>query len=99
MTLQMVKKPPTKTGFNERLKISLLGNHTFKQKAAMLLEAKFWLEHEHGIGNAGLTHVYIPLIDVHGYPLTHFANGDPIADWDLVINSPYHCAADDHRAG
>lgn len=30
MTLQLIRKPPTNKSFNERLKITLLGNHTLK---------------------------------------------------------------------
>jgi hypothetical protein len=97
MTIQLVRKPPTNKQFNDRLKITLLGNHTMKQKAAMLLEAKFWLEHEHGIRHAGPSDFYIDLIDEHGHPLTHFANQNPFADWSLLIKSPYHCAADSYQ--
>ena len=97
MTLQMVRKPPTNKTPNERLKITLTGNHTLKQKTCMLLQAKFYLEHEHGIGFAGATDVYVALIDQYGHPLTYFPNRDAIADWSLIINSPYHCAADDYR--
>ena len=86
MTLQLIRKPPTNKSFNERLKITLLGNHTMKQKTAMLLDAKFWLEHEHGIRYAGPADFYVGLIDQYGHPLTHFANQVPIADWSVVIN-------------
>jgi len=98
MTIQLVRKPPTHKAFNERLKITLLGNHTMKQKGAMLFDVKFFLEHEHGISNASVTDVYMGLIDPYGHPLTHFPNGNLIADYSIVVNSPYHCAADDHRA-
>ena len=43
----------------------------------------------------GPTDVYIPLIDQFGHPLTTFRNGNLIADYSLVIDSPYHCAADE----
>jgi hypothetical protein len=98
MTLQLIRKPPTTKKFNERLKITLEGNHTLKQKVGMLLEAKFWLEHEHGIRFAGPTDVWIGPVDEWGHPLTHFANQNPFADWSLLIRSPYHCAADEHKA-
>ena len=98
MSIFLVKNPPTHKGFNKRLKISLLGNHTMKQKAAMILEAKFWLEHERGIRFAGPSDFYIDLIDEWGHPLTHFANQDLIAAWHMQIKSPYHCAADQHGA-
>jgi hypothetical protein len=97
MTLQMVRKPPTNKAFNERLKITLAGNHTLKQKTCMLMQAKFFLEHEHGIGFAGATDVYIALIDEHGHPLTCFGNRQLVADWSLLIDSPYHCAADSYQ--
>ena len=38
MPLQLVRKPPTTRSFNERLKITLDGNHTLKQKIGMLLD-------------------------------------------------------------
>ena len=98
MTVTIVRKPPTSKGYNERLKITLVGNHTMKQKTCMLLQAKFYLEHEQGLGFAGPTDVYIPLIDQFGHPLTRFSNGNLIADYNLVIASPYHCAADEHGA-
>jgi hypothetical protein len=98
MTVQLVRKPPTAKAFSDRLKITLLGNHTMKQKGAMLFDVKFFLEHEHGIRNASITDVYMGLIDPHGYPLTHFSNGSLITDFNIVVNSPYHCAADEHRA-
>jgi len=98
MTYELIRKPPTNKSFNDRFKITLLGNHTMKQKAAMLLEAKFCLEHEHGIRFAGPSDLYLDLIDEHGHPLTHFANQNLIADWWLRIKSPYHCAADDYKA-
>ena len=96
--IQLVRKPPTNKAYNDRLKITLAGNHTIKQKTCMLLQAKFWLQHEQRIGNAGTIDAYIPLIDPDGYPLTHFTNGNLIADYNLVIVSPYHCAADEHGA-
>src|ERR1700675_3587793 len=97
MTIQLVRKPPTNKSLNDRLKITLLGNHTMKQKAAMLLDAKFWLEHEHGIRYAGPTDVWLDLIDPDGHPLTHFAHGNLIADYSIVIKSAYHCAADSYQ--
>ena len=61
----------------------------------MLLQAKFFL-HEQGIDNVGITDVYLPLIDPHGHPLTNFRDGRNISDYNLVIESPYHCAADEY---
>jgi len=94
MTHRFVRKPPFPYRRNERLKIVLKGNHTFKQKAAMLLEAKFILEHERGLRFAGPTDVYAPMIDADGHPLTHYPDGTLITDSDLVMESLYHCAAD-----
>jgi hypothetical protein len=96
MTVRMVRKPPTNKAFNERLKITLAGNHTLKQKASMLLLAKYWLQHEQNIDFAGPTDVYISLIDQYGHPLTHFFNGNAIDEWNILIEHPYHCAADDY---
>jgi hypothetical protein len=63
----------------------------------MFLDGKFLLEHEHGIRYAGQTDFYVSLVDEWGHPITHFANGDAIADWSMVINSAYHCAADSYQ--
>ncbi len=99
MTLQLVRKPPIGNSRTERLKVTLAGNHTIKQKISMLLQVKFELHQEYGIDHAGSTDVYLALIDENGYPLTHFADGRLIADYNGVIDSPYHCAADHYRAG
>ena len=64
----------------------------------MVSQAKFLLQHEHNIQFAGDTNLYMPLVDQHGHPLTHFPNGDEIAEFILKINSPYHCAADHYQA-
>lgn len=98
MTLQLVRKPPIGNIRSERLKITLAGNHTIKQKVCMLLQVKFDLHREHGIDFAGPTDVYFSLIDPNGYPLTHFADGRAIAEYHGLIESPYHCAADSYRA-
>jgi hypothetical protein len=98
MTIQLVRKPPIGKISSERLKIILAGSHTMKQKACMLMQAKFWLHQEHGIDNAGPTDVYLSLLDMNGYPLTTFRNELSIGDYNLVIDSPYHCAADEHGA-
>jgi len=95
MTVQIVRKPPTNKAYNERLKITLAGNHTMRQKTCMMLQAKSYLLHE-GLGFAGPTDIYIPLIDQFGYPLTTFSNGNLIANYNLIIDLPYPCAADEH---
>jgi hypothetical protein len=95
MTVRLVRKPAFGVAKSDRLKISLGGSHTVKQKIAMLMQVKFWL-HEQGIDHAGPMDTYIPLLDPHGYPLTIFPDGAVIADYNLLIESPYHCAADDY---
>lgn len=96
MTVRMIRKPPLNKTQTERLKIMLMGNHTFKQKVSMLMQAKFHLQHEHGLAFAGPTDVYVPIIDQNGHPLTHFADGSLIVDFNIVIESDYHCAAEDY---
>ncbi len=98
MSVQIVRKPPIGNAKTDRLKITLAGNHTLKQKTCMLLQAKYYLQHEQNIDFAGPTDVYISLIDQFGHPLTHFFNGNAIGDWTIVIDHPYHCAADEHGA-
>ena len=96
MSLQLVRKPPMGRIKTDRLKITLEGNHTLKQKTCMLLQVKFWLSHEQGIDAAGPTDVYLSLLDPNGYPLTSFRDGKAISDYSLVITSPYHSAADEY---
>jgi hypothetical protein len=96
MTLRMVRKPPIGNVRSDRLKVTLAGSHTMKQKACMLMQVKFWLHQEEGIDNAGLTDVYFSLLDPNGYPLTTFRDGKAVSDYNLVIESPYHCAADEY---
>jgi hypothetical protein len=98
MTIQLVRKPPIGNAKSDRLKITLTGSHTLKQKACMLMQAKYFLQHEQRIDFASATDIYMGLIDQDGHPLTHFANGNLIADYSLIIESPYHCAADSYRA-
>jgi hypothetical protein len=96
MAVRLVRKPPIGNTRSDRLKITLAGNHTFKQKLAMLTQVKFWLHEEQGIDNAGPVDFYVPLLDANGYPLTGFRDGALISDYNIVIESPYHCAADDY---
>ena len=95
MPLKLVRKPPIGIPRSDRFKITLNGAHTTKQKISMLLQAKFFL-HEQGIDNVGITDVYFPLIDADGHPLTTFGDGRAISDYHLLIESPYHCAADEY---
>ena len=96
MPLQLVRKPPVGNVRSDRLKITLDGRHTLKQKACMLMQVKYWLHHEQGIDNAGPSDLYLSLLDPNGYPLTKFRDGQAMSDYSLVIESPYHCAADDY---
>lgn len=96
MPLQLVRKPPIGNARGDRLKVTLAGNHTLKQKTCMLLQVKFWLSHDEGIQNAGPSDVYLSLLDPNGYPLTAFRDGRAISDYNLIIDSPYHCAADEY---
>jgi hypothetical protein len=96
MNIKMLRKPPVGTTISDRLKITLLGNHTLQQKTCMIREAKYYLEHEQNIEFAGPTDVYISLIDQYGHPLTHFFNGSDIAGWNMFIEQPYPCAADEY---
>ena len=96
MTIRMLRKPPIGNLKSDRLKITLAGNHTLKQKTCMLLLARYYLQHEQNIGFAGPTDVYLALVDEFGHPLTHFRNGNTISDWNMIVDHPYHCAADEH---
>jgi len=99
MTIEWKRKRPIGIISAERLKITLDGTHSIKQKIAMLLQVKFELHHEHGIDFAGPSDVWLSLVDQNGYPLTHFADGRLIADYNPTITHPYHCAADHYRIG
>ena len=59
-----------------------------KQKTSMLMQVKFWLHHEQGIDNAGLSDFYIALLDPNGYPLTTFRDGRTISDYSLCYRKP-----------
>ena len=95
MTVQRVRKPPFVKPNYDKIKWTLDGNHTAKQKLAMMTQWKFHL-HELGIDHIGRMVCYAPLIDAYGHELTTFSDGTQIADYDYVINSPYHCAADEY---
>jgi hypothetical protein len=55
------------------------------------------LHQEHGIDNASATDVYLSLLDPNDYPLTTFRNELSVADYNLVIHSPYHCVVDSYQ--
>jgi hypothetical protein len=96
MPWELERKPHIGSTRSDRFKVTLLGNHSMKQKIAMLTLAKFYL-HEQGIDNATISDAYFGPIDAAGYPITHFRDGTPVADYQLVIRSPYHCAADEYE--
>ena len=95
MTIQLVRKPPIGKLKSDRLKATLKGNHTLREKLCMSMQVIHLLKNE-GFLYAGPTDMWIPLIDPDGHELTHFANGKLIADYNIVIDSPYPCAADEH---
>jgi hypothetical protein len=98
MTIQLVRKPPLVGVKTDRFKIEIPGRHTIKQKISMGLLAKYHLEHEEGIPGAGMTHIYMELLDPDWHPITHFRDGRLVSDYSLVVNHPYPCAADEHGA-
>ena len=94
MTGRLVRKPPTNKAFNERFKIELPGFQPIKHKIEQGMLGKYYLLHEQGIYHAGLTHIYMELLDPDGHPLVYFSDGRKIADYSLIIDTPYPCAAD-----
>jgi hypothetical protein len=96
MPWELVPKPPIGNVSGERFKISLLGNHTTKQKLGMHTLAKFFL-HEQGIDYAGDMDMYVRPLTPHGHLITHFRDGTPVAGHQLIIRSDYHCAADEYE--
>ena len=93
MTALLIPKAPIGKKYDS-LPIILTGNHTFKQKIAMLLDAKYLLQHNHNIKNVGVTRIYMNFVDDFGHQLTHFPDGTEIAGYELKVDSAYHCAAD-----
>jgi hypothetical protein len=94
MTGRLVRNPPAIKPFSERFKIELPGFQPLKAKIDQAMLAKYYLLHEHGIYNAGMTHIYTQLLDEHGQPIKYFSDGRSVGDWHLVIDAPYPCAAD-----
>ena len=97
MTIALLRKPPTEKIRADRLKVTFAGGHTFKGHACMFIPLKFRLRQE-GIDNAGGTDLRIAPHDPCGHPLALFRDGKPVADYNVIINSPYHRAADQYRA-
>ena len=61
------------------------------------MQPKFRLRQE-GIDNAGGTDLRITPPDPRGHPVTLSRDGKPVAGYNVIINSPYHRAADRYRA-
>jgi len=97
MSIQIVRKPPIGKIKTDRLKVILTGQHTLEEKECMARQVMHLLINE-GFSFAGTTDMWIPLIDPFGHELTHFSSGKLIADHNIIINSPYDCAADEHGA-
>ena len=93
--IRLVRKPPTSKAHADRLKITLLGDHSLDDKGCMELQINAHLQ---GIGftHAGPIDLYVPLIDQDRHPLTHFPDGTLIADHIITITQPYACAADEY---
>ena len=97
MTIVIVRKPPIGKSQSDRFKLEIPGHHTLKQKICMGLQGKYHLEHEEGIYGAGITHIYMELLDPNWHPITHFRDGRLISDYTMVIKNPYPCAADSYQ--
>ena len=95
MHIEIVRKPPENRNGIERLKISLLGDHTLDAKSCMFLQA-IALLHSKGFLYAGASDLYLPLIDRSHHPLTHFTDGTLISDHVIKVHGPYECAADQY---
>jgi hypothetical protein len=87
------RKPPTAKIQSERLKYSLLGNHTLEEKDCMALQVTAHLRHL-GFTHVGPMDCYAPLLTPDFHPLTHFPDGTLIADHFITISDPYQSAAD-----
>lgn len=97
MTGRLVKEPPTDKVYVKRFKIELPGFQPIKHKIEQGMLGKYYLMHEQGIYHAGLTHIYMELLDPDGHPLEYFRDGRKIGADRLVIDAPYPCAADHYQ--
>src|SRR5258708_2149484 len=95
MTIRIVRKPPIGNIKTDRLKAIMQGNHTLEQKLCMSRQVIHLLQME-GFECAGQMDMWIPLIAPDGHELTHFANGKLISDSQIIVESPYDCAADNY---
>ena len=97
MTARLVRKPAIGNIKAERFKLIFDGNHTLEEKACMFMQGISLLEHKFGIYRAGLSDLWLAPLDAHGYPLTMLPEGQLIAEHQIVIDSPYICAADIYK--
>ena len=98
MTARLVKKPAIGNIKSERFKLILDGNHTLEEKACMFMQGISLLEHKLGIYRAGISDLWLAPIDAHGFPLTVLSDGQLIAGHQIIVDSPYPCAADIYKA-
>ena len=91
-------KPINSAATTTKLRITLAGHHTLKQKRCMVSQIFSWLEYQQGIINAGQIDLYLPCFDAQGRPLSKFPDGTEIAKHTVTIDSPYSAAADEHKA-
>ena len=101
MTIQLVRKPPIGNARSTRLKVTFDGRHTTEEKGCMVMQALSWVLNKQGIGNIGLSDLYLSLLDPSGYPVTTLRDDRsgadiPVAGYDLIIKNPYDCAADEY---
>ncbi len=97
MTVLLVRNPPIGKVRSERMKVTLDGNHELEEKLCMIMKCFAVLEHEHRIFRAGACDLWIAPIDIHNHPLASFPDGRLIADHRIIVDSPYHSAADQYR--
>ena|ERR1017187_10189469 len=93
MPVEIVRRKPTTRMNAERLRISLMGDHSLDGAGCMLLQVVAFL-HDMGFTHFGGGDLYLALIDRDHHPLTRFPDGSPVRDHVLTIRSPYDCAAD-----
>ena len=96
--VHVVRKPASIKAATERLKISLPGHHTIKQKFCMVLQAMHHIQNEIGFSHCLQIDIYVSPADQHQRPYTHFPDGTPIHKDTIVIEGPYSSAADEHQA-
>ena len=94
--IRIVRKPPIGNIKTDRIKAIMQGNHTLEEKLCMSVQVLSLLQRE-GFGHAGQIDWWIPLIDPAGHELTHFADGRLISDCQIIVESPYPCAADEYE--